>query len=345
MGNLLPEIAERNIRVDLLHVKKHGPVIESDGNLRVVELGTSHAYSSLLPLVSYLRREQPDALLSDKDRINRVAILARHLSGSVTRVIVRTGTTVSMDLESRGPLDRFLTKISMKYLYLRADKVLLPSLAAASDFLEVTGLSPERVLAIPSPVATPELYEKASQATDHQWLLDKKIPVIIGIGELSRRKDFATLIRAFAIVRATRPVRLIIYGEGRRRASLEAMISELNLSDDVQLPGFRDNPYSDLARSDLYVHSSVQEGAPVALMEAVALGVPCISTDCPSGPAEILQGGKYGQLVQVGNVEMMAKAITRYLDSPPEREFISQAARPFTLEVSAKAYIKAMGLT
>ncbi len=344
MGNLLPAIAERDVRVDLLHVKKHGPFIESRGNLRVIELGTSHAYSSLLPLVRYLRRERPDALLSDKDRVNRVALLARRFAGTGTRNIVRTGTTVSMDLDSRRPGDRFFTKMSMKYLYRWAYKVVLPSSAAVNDFLEVTGLSPEKVAAIPSPIATPDLYEKASMAAEHPWLIDKKMPVIMGIGELSGRKDFATLIRAFATVRSARPVKLIIFGEGRGRASLETMIREMNLSDDIQLPGFRANPYPDLARADLYVHSSTQEGAPVALMEAVALGVPCVSTDCPSGPAEILQGGRYGQLVQVGNAEMMAKAMIEYLDSPPEREFISQAARSFTMEVGTSAYMETMGI-
>jgi glycosyltransferase involved in cell wall biosynthesis len=343
MKNLLPAIAGRGVNVDLLHVRDHGPYLEARGNLEVIKLGTRHAYSSLLPLTRYLRERQPDALLSDKDRVNRVAILAGAMSGAPTRIIVRTGTTVSMDLRSRRPLDRFLTWSSMRYLYRRADTIILPSGAAAEDFLKVTKLHPAKVIAIPSPIATPDLYNQAAEPVEDPWLSEKAVPIIVGIGELSGRKDFDTLVRAFAEVRKTRGARLVIYGEGRRRPSLEALVKEMGLSEDVQLPGFCENPYPALARADLYVHSSRQEGAPVALMEAIALGVPSVSTDCPSGPAEILQGGKYGRLVAVGDVGAMAHAMLDYLETPPDRQQVKRASRPFSLEESTSAYMKALG--
>ena len=344
MGNLLPAIAERNIRVDLLHVKNHGPYIEADGNLRVIELGTAHAYSSALPLIKYLRKVRPDTLLSDKDRVNRVAIVASLLSGVPTRIVVRTGTTVSEDLRMRKPLDRLINGLSMRHLYKKTHKVILPSSDAVEDFLKVTHLPEHQVLSVPSPVLTPELIKKASGNCKHPWLLDKKVPVVVGIGELSGRKDFATLIRAFARVRSKRPVRLVIFGEGKQRHSLEALVASLDLSESVDLPGFSVNPYPELTRADLYVHSSTVEGSPVALMEAVSLGVPSVSTNCPSGPREILQDGRFGPLVGIGDIEAMAAAMILTLDNPPDREFIRKAGRAFTLEESTSAYLRVLGL-
>ena len=343
MGNLLPAIAERNIRVDLLHVKNHGPYVEPAGNLKVIELGTAHAYSSAFPLIRYLRRVQPDVLLSDKDRINRVAIIASLLSRVSTRIVVRTGTTVSEDLRLRKPLDRLVNKLSMRHLYQKAHRVILPSGDAVKDFLKVTDLPEDHVVSLPSPVLTPELLDKASGSCDHPWLLDKKVPVIVGIGELSGRKDFATLIRAFALARQKIPARLIIFGEGKRRQSLKTLITALDLAGSVDLPGFSTNPYPVLTRADLYVHSSTLEGSPVALMEAVSLGVPSISTDCPSGPREILQDGRFGPLVKIGDVEAMAAAMIQTLIDPPDREFIRKAGSLFTLEESTSAYLKVLG--
>jgi glycosyltransferase involved in cell wall biosynthesis len=343
--NLLPSIADRGVQVDLLHVQGHGPHLDDPrADIRVVELGTSHVYSSIGPVVRYLKRERPQVLLSAKDRVNRVAILARMLAGVPTRGVVRIGTTVSMDLDGRGPVDRLLTGLSMRYLYRRADRIVLPSAAAAQDFLDTTELPADRVLSVPSPVVTPGLFEKATRHPEHPWLAEKKGAVIVGIGELCARKDFATLIRAFASIRESHPAKLVVFGEGDQRRTLETLINELGLTADVDLPGFVDNPYGALARADLYVHSARFEGSPVALMEAMALGVPSVSTDCPSGPAEILAGGKYGELVAVGDVRAMAKAIKKTLDAPPARDHLRQAAEPYTLEASTDAYLSALGI-
>jgi glycosyltransferase involved in cell wall biosynthesis len=343
--NLLPSIAERGVEVDLLHVQGHGPRLDdSHDNIRMIELGTSHVYSSVGPVLRYLRRERPQVLLSAKDRVNRVAILARMLSGVPTRGIVRVGTTVSMDLVGRRPVDRLLTGLSMRYLYRRADRIVLPSASATEDFLDTTGLPAGRVLSVPSPVVTPGLFEKASRPPEHPWLAKKEGAVIVGIGELCARKDFAMLIRAFASVRKSHPAKLVIFGEGNQRRALESLIGELGLAPDVDLPGFVDNPYGALARANLYVHSARFEGSPVALMEAVALGVPSVSTNCPSGPAEILQAGEYGELVAVGDADAMARAIQNTLDAPLARDHIKRAAEPYTVEASTDAYMSALGI-
>jgi glycosyltransferase involved in cell wall biosynthesis len=135
------------------------------------------------------------------------------------------------------------------------------------------------------------------------------------VGRLQQQKDYPTLLHAFAQVRQTRPVHLLILGEGKERAQLEELIKKLGLEDDVSMPGFVMNPYAYMARASMFVLSSRWEGLPTVLIEALCCGTPVVSTDCPSGPREILKDGQYGQLVPVGEANALAQAIASTLDS------------------------------
>jgi len=138
----------------------------------------------------------------------------------------------------------------------------------------------------------------------------------LSIGRLTKAKNYSTLIEAFAKVRQQRDVRLAILGNGEERPSLEGLVRRLGLENDVWLPGFVDPPYPYLARASVFVQSSIWEGFPTVIVEALAFGVPVVSTDCPSGPREILENGRFGELVPVGDVEALADAIRRALDVP-----------------------------
>jgi glycosyltransferase involved in cell wall biosynthesis len=179
----------------------------------------------------------------------------------------------------------------------------------------------------------------ARQAPDHPWLAPGQPPVILGVGRLSQAKDFPTLIRAFAKVRSRRAVRLIILGEGEARVELEALVGELGLADDVALPGFRENPMSYMAASALFVLSSAWEGLPTVLIEALAAGTRVVSTDCPSGPREILQGGLLGTLVPVGDATALADAMTDALDRPGTA-LPPDALTPFTSDAAVDHYLR-----
>jgi glycosyltransferase involved in cell wall biosynthesis len=211
--------------------------------------------------------------------------------------------------------------------------------------LAIAGLSREQVCVVRNPVWTSELTQLAQEPVNHPWLQQHDTPVIIGAGRLTRQKDFTTLIRAFAEIRARRPCRLILLGEGDYRVRLEALASELNIRDAVSLPGFVPNPYAWIARARLFVLSSLWEGSPNVLTEALALGVPVVSTDCPSGPREILKGGEYGTLVPMGDAAALARAMATTLDHPLPRERLQEAARPYTVEESVRGYLEALGLT
>lgn len=345
MKNLIVEISGRGFSVDLLRIENHGPYLESaEKNIRVVDLGTAHVTSSFPKVVSYLRKEQPQALLADKDRVNRVALWANRLAGEQTKLAVRIGTTVTENLAKRGWLNRHLQYYSMRHFYSWANAVIVPSEGVAEDLASISRLPPERIKVLPSPVVTGELVELASKPIAHPWFNSEAPPIILAAGELCERKDFATLIRAFAKVRQQRPSKLVILGEGRQRAYLTALTRELGIESEVSLPGFVANPYAYMDKAALFTLSSRCEGSPVVLMEALAVGVPVVSTDCPSGPREILQGGRFGPLVPVADVDALAHAIVSTLDNPLDANVLRSAAEPYSVERSADFYLAAMGL-
>jgi glycosyltransferase involved in cell wall biosynthesis len=343
--HLVRGFAAEGHAVDLLQIRRHGPFLqELPAGVNRVELGVSHVGTALLPLIRYLRRVRPAVLLCDKYRVNRAVLLARLLARVDTRVVVRVGTTVSVDLASRSTYQRWFETLWMRLLYPLADAVITPSRGASLDLARVAGLPAAQVLTVPSPLIASDLPERASQPVDHQWLATKDRPVILGAGELCARKDFATLIRAFARLRADLPARLIILGEGRQREELLALARELGVADDVSLPGFVRNPYAYMARADVFALTSRWEGAPVVLIEALALGIPVVATDCPSGPREILQDGRYGVLVHMGDEAQLAAALAILLRVPPPRDRSIEAALPYEISRATAAYLAACGI-
>lgn len=345
LGNLVPAIARLGLRVDVLGIEGHGPVFDAPlpPGVRRVPLGAAHVNSALPALVRYLRRSRPKALLSDKDRVNRAALLARAVARVPTRVGVRLGTTVSVNLASRGWVERHVQTASMRWVYPWADAILVPSVGAAEDLAAHARLPRARIRVVPSPIITPRMVVRSAEAPTHPWLSDDGPPVILGVGELSERKDFATLLRAFARLRADRPCRLLILGEGRRRGELEALAAELGVQEDVALPGFDPNPYPAMARAAVFALASRWEGMPVVLIEALALGTPCVACDCPSGPREVLRGGEIGPLVPIGDELVLADALARQLATPMPREASRAAVAGYTDEGSARAYLAALG--
>lgn len=345
MQNLIPAVARRGYEVDLLHVRKHGPHFdEPPPGVRIIDLGASHVYNSLPAVAGYLRRERPVVMLSDKDRVNRTAFLARFLSRAPTRLVFSSGTTLSIELAHRGLVDRTLQRWSFGRLYRHVSKVIVTSEGVKTDMAEYTGLPVKYIEVVPSPVIPSALFTEAQPEPAHPWFRDGEPPVILGVGELGRRKDFPTLIRAFAQLRKRQRCRLVILGRGRDREALLALAGELGIADDVSLPGFEPNPYPYMAHAALFAFTSLWEGLGFVIIEALAVGTPVVATDCPSGPREILEDGKYGQLVPVGDVAAVTAALQLGLAERPGRAFLQQAARPYEIESSTSDYLRAMGL-
>jgi glycosyltransferase involved in cell wall biosynthesis len=345
MQNLIPALAARGYHVDLLHVRRHGPHLEEAiPGVNIVDLGTRHTYTSLPAVVRYLRRVRPTVMLSDKDRVNRTALLARFLAGVPTRLVLSSGTTISIDLESRSAFERWLQRNSMGKLYPYADNVIVTSEGVADDMSRYTGLARQRIEVVPSPVIPDRLLQQEQPVPDHPWFKDTT-PLILSVGELCERKDFETLLRSFAQLRRQRSCRLMILGRGRRRERLLQLAEELGVSEDVELPGFVPSPYAYMAHADLFAFTSRWEGLGFVIIEALAMGTPVVSTDCPSGPAEILQHGRFGQLVPIGDHQALAAAMAATLDQPLPATTLRQAIEPYTVSAATDSYLQAMGLS
>ena len=339
----------RGYRVDLvLACGAQGLYLaDVDARVRIVDLQAERLIKALWPLVRYLRRERPAALLAAMNHANVVAVLAQKWAGVSTRVVVSEHGMISIEAGRTRRWSARAMYALLPRLHRRANAIAAVSRGSARDLEQFAGLPAGAVHVIYNPVEWDRIQRRMAEPVPHPWLQPGQIrPVILAIGRLTEQKDFATLLRAFAAVRASTDARLLILGEGGLREELQALAQSLGLGpDDVQMPGFAANPFAYMARAAVFVLSSRWEGLPGVLIQAMACGTPVVSTDCLSGPREILEDGRWGRLVPVGDVEALAQAIRAVLSSPREQlPDVRQRARDFALDPAIDAYLAAMGL-
>lgn len=345
--NLLGELAGYDLDIDLLTIRAEQDDVKGiDKRIRWLPLKAKHSMTSVSELVLYLRRYRPAAMLVAKDRAGRAAIAARLLSGTEVPLAIRLGTNLSASMAHKWAWQRWIRVFPMPFLYRFVSKVIAISDGVAADTRKLTGLPGDRIAVIPNPVITKDIFSLAGERVPHPWLEpNRPCPVVMGAGRLTRQKDFPTLLRAFSLMRGQRPARLVILGEGNDRGELQALARELGLESVLLLPGFQENPYSWLVRADLFVLSSRWEGSGNVLTEAMALGRPVVATDCPSGPGEILDGGRIAPLAPVGDWRALAVAMQKVLDNPPDPAALRRAVREFHVESSTARYLGALGLS
>lgn len=281
---------------------------------RIVDLNTYRALRTVVPLARYLRRARPNALLSTLSQPNLVAILARRLARVPTRIVVREASTPTREFEQAVQSKDRIVPALIARLYRRADAIVAVSHGVQRDLIRLTGLSESRIPCIYNPVITAQLRQLREEPLQHPWFEAGAPPVVLAVGRLTAAKDYPTLLRAFAQARQSHPARLLILGEGELRAELWRLVEALRLTDAIAMPGYEPNPFAYMRRARVFVLSSQYEGLPNALIQAMACGCPVVSTDCPSGPREILDNGRYGALVPVGDVDALAQAILRGLE-------------------------------
>lgn len=300
---------------------------------------SSRILRHLSALENYLKHTQPTVLISGMSYPNLVAALAGRAIQHAPRLILTEHNTLSQTIHYRRRMWRwrYLPKV-IKHIYSMADRIVAVSSGVADDLARTTGLPRDSITTVYNPVVTPGLMQQAQEPADHPWFASGEMPVILAVGRLERVKAFDVLIEAFARLRAHRKARLVILGEGRERNALQGLVAKLGVEQDVNLPGFVANPYRYMARANLFVLSSRHEGLPTVLIEALACGCPVVSTDCPSGPREILDGGQYGSLVQVGDVAALTDAMLKVLDQSPSPERQRLRAQDFSLEKSVCRY-------
>jgi glycosyltransferase involved in cell wall biosynthesis len=330
--NLATGFSERGVRTDLVLARAEGPYLALvPPTVRVIDLKASRVFRSFGSLAAYLRRERPRALLSALDHASVVAILAARTAGARTRVVISIQNTLGK--EARDTISTKSILWLLRRLHHCADAIVAVSQGVAEDLVRTIDVPRGRVDVIYNPVITPTLMQVASERPSHSWFEDSTHPIVLGVGRLAPQKNFQLLIDAFALVkRDYEDARLVILGEGPERRLLEERVHDHRLEGSVALPGFVDNPYACMARANVFVLSSDFEGLPTVLVESLALGTPVVATDCQSGPREILRGGILGDLVPVGNVCAMARAIARALTDPRHAP-PAEVLRPFTVDV------------
>lgn len=360
MVNLANGFARRNFDVDLLLVKKEGVYLSQlSPAVNLIDLKTQKLLLSVPKLVSYLRRDRPDALLTALEDTNIIAIAARlfakwldrfsinRYSRSSPQLIVTVHNNLSQEAFSGEGLKRQLVPKFLKWIYPFADCVVGVSRGVADDLVQL-GVRQRQVRVIYNPIltanfdqlATAELSPGRSFKQARAWLTGRDVPVILAAGRLVPQKDFKTLLQAFALASEQRPLRLLLLGEGSEQPALEALVQQLDIASSVIFTGFVDNPLTYMSRADLCVLSSAWEGFGNVLVEAMGVGTPVVSTSCPSGPAEILADGRYGRLVPVGDVPELATAILSTLAKPLSAEVLKHRAADFSVERVVDEYEK-----
>ena len=336
MLTLATEFVKRGYAVDMLLSRSEGAYLRSvPPHVRVVDLHASRPLTAIPALIRYLSIEKPQAMLSTITSANLAAIWASQVSAAKTRVVICEASTLSSELHQSAAHNRVLMPALLRHFFPKAHAVVAVSRGVADDLARVTGIPRRSIHVIYNPVLSPELLAKSGEAADHPWLQNSPFPVIVGMGRLTRQKNFCALIRAFAAVRERIPSKLIILGDGEERPLLESLSLRLGIAQDLDLPGFVDNPYPILAKASLFVLSSQWEGLPWVLIEALACGTKVVATDCPHGPREILDNGTYGQLCPVGDVPSMVAAMIRALRG----EFVAPDPAHWLEQFSMKANV------
>jgi len=345
--------AARGQRVDLVVAREGGPYRKAVASgVRVVPL---QAWLARLPgirarrgpwvlastraLAAYLRRERPDALLSTSRPANLAAVAARAWARVPTRVVVSVNLNLSA---ATGPQQRYwgpAASALARRAYRRADAVIANSRGVADDLVHLLAAPRPPIHTIYNPVPVSEIAMRARAPLSHPWLAAGAPPLVLAVGKLKLQKDYPTLLRAFARVRARRLAHLVILGEGEERRRLERLVRALRVEDDVALLGFVENPYAWMARASVFALASAWEGFSNVLAEALACGCPVVSTDCPSSPAEILDDGAFGALVPVGDAVALAEALLATLEKPPDPARLRTRAAQFSLSSAVDRYL------
>jgi glycosyltransferase involved in cell wall biosynthesis len=339
--NLVNEFAERGMPTDLILVRDSGPYRDLvDPRIRIIRLESRKTLLSIPRLVRYLRVVRPVGLLSSQTHVNVVAVVAHALAGvDIPMVVSEHADPVRYAVHHPLMLVRAAYRIAPR-VYRHASAVVAVSEGVAREWRALTSLPESRVLTIYNPIYEPRILELAEQASGEPWLDDPDVPVIVAAGRLVEEKDLPTLLRAFARTLRARRCRLVVLGEGGEEARLRALARELGIESSLKLVGFRPNPYAFYARAHVFALSSLVEGFGNVLVEALACGAHIVSTDCPHGPREILEGGRWGRLVAVGDEGAFSDALTEALDTPRPGSRQVRRAEAFGVRSAADEYLR-----
>ena len=337
--NLANGFVEKGAKVDILVNAKqetqlnYPPLHDA---IQVINQGY-HKYEAFKALLDYIDKEHPSVLLTAGHRYNGMGAWAKRFVKGNTKIFLSMHENISAGSKNMSWLKKRLRYSGIRHLFPTTDGVISVSRGVADDLIKL-GLPEKRSHVIYNPIVNQTLIEQSLAVTEHPWLQEKTTAVLVGVGRLEPQKDYQTLLRAVAIVNKRRPCRLIILGEGREREALSSLANQLGIQPQLDMPGHVSNPFNYMRASDLFVLSSAWEGFGNVLAEALAVGTPVVSTDCPSGPSEILNNGEFGPLVAMQDPNALAKAICATLDNPLPAETLQARGQSFSVQTAIDQY-------
>jgi glycosyltransferase involved in cell wall biosynthesis len=311
------------------------------------------AFRYIPAIARHLKQSGVSLMVSALPKSNINAVLARRLSGVNARVVV--GAHIHLSAQESAYASKGKSRIGelrplMRRCYHQADALVAVSKGVARDTVHYLGLPDTLVETIYNPVATREIISLSEEPLDHEWFEQHEVPVVLGIGRFVPQKDFPLLLRAFADLRKRRPARLVLLGgdpssgeQVQHRVELQELAMDLGVAEDVEMPGYKENPYPYLRRASVFALSSDFEGFGNVLVEALFCGCPVVSTDCPSGPAEILRDGEFGRLVPVGDSQALTAALEATLDTPVDSRTLRARGEEFSVDRAVHQYSELFG--
>ncbi len=356
MVNLMAESAKRGTFIDLITIDPeekyinflpqeihwkvlqpqffmHSPLLQSRflKNLK---------YITVLPmLVKYIKKRNIHILLTTLHIPNIIGLIIKKYFVKDIISIVRMANTFSVQSsKSKNWQIRLATNIQRPLLPI-VDAIIANSKGSAENIKLHLPTVSNLVHVIYNPVTSPNITIQAEKPINHPWIGPPNFKIILSVNRLHPQKDLSTLLRAFAEVMKLEPSRLIILGQGPEENKLKKIADKLGIRNTIDFVGFQQNPFSWMDKADVFVLSSLFEGCPNTLIEAMACGTPVVSTDCQSGPREILKDGRLGRLVPVGNYKELASAILETFNNPVSSKILKERAQDFSVKLSVDRYL------
>jgi glycosyltransferase involved in cell wall biosynthesis len=344
--NLARGFLEHGLAVDMVQAASEGNFRDQvPAGVRLVDLNAGRALTSLVPLVRYLRRDRPDALISGAIQTNVVAVWAKRLARVPTRLILTEHNIISVITTNALMFRTRVMPFFVRRFYPWADDLVAVSQGAADDLALLMGVPAGVIHVIYNPIVGPEFWRRAAEPLADKTFAADPRPVILAVGRLHYHKDYPTLLRAMAIVRRMTNARLVFLGDGEERGNLVALARQLDVDSCVSFLGDVPNPLPYMKGAVALALSSVVEALPTVLIEALAVGLPIVATDCPTGPREILRDGAYGTLVPVGDSTALAEALVGVLQRHQRPDIPDEALTRFRHDDVISKYLSILGVT
>lgn len=338
--NLAREISKQGYFVEIILFEKKGIYLEEiEKEIKIFSLNAKKIRSSIIPLFIYLKKNKPSVIISVMTNANIIALFLQFFLK--IKVIVTEHNLFSQEKESLGFYKKKIYFFLAQILYPRAISIVAVSNGIANDLINNVKINKKKVITIYNPIDIDNIKKNINEKIVHKWIGNDNFIVILGIGRLSSQKNFSLLIHSFSQFKKKKPnAKLVILGEGEERKELEKLIFKLKLTNDIDMPGFIKNPYPYLSKSNIFVLSSNYEGLPTVLIESLICRTQIISTECGSGPREILKSGKYGAIVPINNINCLSLAMEKILKTPYSFKGVEKELLNFNITDNTKKYLK-----